>query len=63
MLQSYPRLCPPNVTPNELASKLLEANSVDYVAKMLSQAIPDAIKEHCFSLELKHFILSIGSKT
>jgi hypothetical protein len=45
--------------PSELASKLLEANSVDYVAKMLSQAIPDSIKEHCFSPELKHLISSL----
>lgn len=59
MLQSYPRLCPPNVRPEELAAKLLETNGVEYVAKMLSRAIPDAVKEHYFSPELKHFISSL----
>lgn len=32
MLEMWPKLCPPNVTPDELARKLLEANSVKYVA-------------------------------
>ncbi|KAI6184111.1 hypothetical protein M3Y97_00561300 [Aphelenchoides bicaudatus] len=61
ILNSYPRLCPPNVSPDELASKLLETSSVDYVAKMLLKGIPEFIKEQCFSLELKQFISSLES--
>lgn len=56
ILNIWPTLCPPNTSPDQLATKLLEMNSVDYVAKMLASAIPTQIKDRCFSEDLKRLL-------
>ncbi|KAI6175455.1 Zf-C3H1 domain-containing protein [Aphelenchoides bicaudatus] len=53
LLALCPNICPPNVNKDKLASKLLEMNSVDYIARLLSAAITEEERNVAFTNEIQ----------